>query len=144
MSQVFVSYRLAEPDQQLAQQLVEALEGAQNRVFWDTTIRVGTNWAQLIKQNLTAAEFLVVLLSAESVRSEWVLKEIRLAHRLSRREKDPLKSLPIRVAYQGNPPWRLAAKLDCIQHTRWETVAENQRVVSDIVDAVAQSATCMP
>ena len=140
MSKVFLSYRRVEPDQRLAGQIVTSLETAGHSVFQDArSIKVGTDWAQEIKTRLTEAQFFVVLLSAESVRSEWVLKEIRLAYRCSRRERDPLKILPVRVAYAGNLPARLAVKLDRIQHTVWQNRNDDARVAQDIAEAVGQA-----
>ncbi|MEI6297510.1 MAG: AAA-like domain-containing protein, partial [bacterium] len=127
------------PDQQLAERLVKALEAGGHSVFWDTKLQVGQRWADEIGQHLRAAQFFVVLLSAASVTSEWVLKEIRLAHKLSHAKPSPLKILPVRVAYQGNLPGRLAANLDHIQYSRWETPADDQRVVSEIVAAVGHA-----
>ena len=99
MSKIFVSYRHVDPDQQLAGQLVTALKAAGHNVFWDTTIEVGQLWADEIEQNLRDSQFFVVLVSAESMRSDMVREEVRLAHSHSKRTKDPLVILPIRVAY---------------------------------------------
>lgn len=52
MSKVFVSYRHVDPDQQLAQGLVAALEAANHSVFWDTKLKVGQRWADETGRNL--------------------------------------------------------------------------------------------
>lgn len=124
MSKVFVSYRHAEPDQTLARQLVEALETDGHGVFWDTDLQVGQRWAQEIERNLRASRFFIVLVSAESMRSDMVGREVRLAHELSRSSHDPLTLLPVRVAYTGALPYDLAACLDPVQYTLWQSEAD--------------------
>ena len=137
MSKVFASYRHVDPDQQLARGLVEALEDAKHSVFWDTDIQVGQRWAQEIEKNLRDSHFFVVLVSQESMRSDMVGKEVRLAHELSKRPADPLTILPIRVAYLGALPYDLAACLDPFQYTLWQSEADSVRVTREICAAVS-------
>ena len=143
MSKVFVSYRHANPDQQLAGRLVAALKAAGHSVFWDTDITVGERWAQVIQRHLREAQFFVVLISAESMRSDMVREEVLFAHHQSNRTVDPLTVLPIRVAYTGELPYDLAACLRPIQYTLWEAEADTARVADEIC-AAASAAKPLP
>src|SRR3989442_15818362 len=114
MSKVFVSYRHVDPDQHLARRVVEALGAAGHTVFWDTGHKVGQRWAEVIERNLCDSQVFVVLVSQESMRSDMVREEVRLAHEFSKRKEKPFATLPIRVAYLGKLPYDLAARLDPI------------------------------
>jgi hypothetical protein len=91
MSRVFVSYRHVDPDQRLAEHLVERLGNSSHEVFWDNLIPLGQNWAEIIDRQLRTSEVFVVLISEESMRSDMVCEEIRMAHRLSRASTSPLR-----------------------------------------------------
>jgi hypothetical protein len=101
MKNVFISYRHVEPDQSLAQSIEQCLTERRLKVFVDTKILVGTPWADEIDRQIRAAQFFVVLISQHSILSDMVRREIKLAHDLSQRPVDPLKILPIRVAFDG-------------------------------------------
>jgi hypothetical protein len=113
---VFVSYRRTEPDQSVAKFLVETLEASGHGVFWDNRITVGQKWARVIDERIRDANFFVVLISAESMRSDMVREEIKLAYEMSRRPEAPLIILPIRAAYLGDLPYDLRAYLNPIQY----------------------------
>jgi hypothetical protein len=136
MSKIFVSYRHVDPDQQLARQWVAALEAGGHSVFWDTKLKVGQRWADEIGQNLRDAQFFVVLVSEESMRSDMVREEVLLAHQLSKQPERAMTLLPIRIAYTGALPYDLAARLDPIQYTLWKTDADSARVTAEICAAV--------
>lgn len=50
-------------------------------VWWDHTLRAGQEWSDVIEQALDAASCVVVLWSANSIRSEWVKLEAREGRR---------------------------------------------------------------
>lgn len=103
MAEVFISYRHISPDQDLAARLANYL--AQRRIthFLDTEIRIGQEWVKVIDRELRAAKSLIVLLSSESIRSDMVRQEIKLAHDLNK------QIFPVRVAYDAALPYDLAA-----------------------------------
>jgi hypothetical protein len=115
MHRVFISYRHVDPDQNLAHFIAQALKEHQQHVFVDTQMLIGTKWADEIERQLRAADFFVVLLSRESIRSEMVRWEVRLAHQLARQEGKKLTILPIRVAFEGELPHDIGAYLDPIR-----------------------------
>jgi hypothetical protein len=139
MGRVFISYRHVGPDQGLAAHLAQALKAGGCDVFWDTDIQVGQRWAAVIEQELRASRFFVVLVSAESMRSDMVGREVRLAHELSRRPTEPVVLLPIRVAYTAALPYDLAGCLDPVQYTVWESDADTARVTTQIMAAIGKA-----
>jgi TolB-like protein len=70
---VFLSYSRA--DQLRARQLAEAMEQAGLTVWWDSLIEGGASFAKSIEAALLASDAVVVLWSATSVASDWVLDE---------------------------------------------------------------------
>ncbi len=70
---VFLSYSRA--DQARAAQLADALSQAGLTVWWDSLIEGGASFAKSIEAALLASDAVVVLWSATSVASDWVLDE---------------------------------------------------------------------
>lgn len=75
MPDVFISY--ARQDQAVARKLSEMLEAEGQRVFFDQAIAAGESYTQRIDEALTNAKAVVVLLSRNSNRSEYVQAELR-------------------------------------------------------------------
>ena len=65
-ARVFISYKHANPDQDLALKIYEGLRQRFD-VFIDQEISVGMNWARRINAELDRADFFVVLLSEQSI-----------------------------------------------------------------------------
>ena len=77
MNDVFISYAREETPR--AQQLARALEELGFSVWWDRQILAGASWANQIEQELDKARCVIVLWSAMSVASNWVVEEAAYA-----------------------------------------------------------------
>jgi len=73
MADIFISY--ASPDRERARTLAERLTQRGHGVWWDRTIPPGRVFDEVIQEALHAAKCVVVLWSAESVKSNWVKTE---------------------------------------------------------------------
>jgi hypothetical protein len=73
MSDIFVSY--AGADRVRVEPLVKAIEAQGLDVWWDRDIAYGESYHRVIEQALSRAKCVIVVWSAESVRSEWVTNE---------------------------------------------------------------------
>jgi hypothetical protein len=134
----FISYRRrAERDAALAAFLRERLTAAGHEVFVDVDMPLGTRWSEEIDRQISRSGFLIVILSAETVDSEMVLAEVRLAHHRQAQEGRPL-ILPVRVDYTGPLGYELGAYLDPLQYELWRTPADNARIATAILSAVVQ------
>src|SRR5262245_51469440 len=111
----FVSYRHVDPDERLAHYLQDELTKAGHEVFIDTRMLVGTAWAKRIAERIQWCEFLVILLSEESVASEMVREEVRLAHALRGQDGHPFV-LPIRVRYDGDLVYPLKEQIGSLHY----------------------------
>ncbi len=139
MKNIFISYRHVEPDQSLARSLAEHLESRKHVVFVDTQILVGTKWVEEIERQIRAAQYFVVLVSKDSIRSDMVRQEVALAHQLSQNKDKPLIILPIRVAYDNVLPYDLAAYLNPIQYVIWRPNETYERIADQITKAIEQA-----
>lgn len=133
---IFLSYRRTDPDQKLAKFLFETLESDGHSVFWDNRIPVGKNWAEAIDELIREADVFIVIISEDSMRSDMVAEEVKLAHELSKRTVQPLTILPVRLAYLGKLSYALGAYLNPIQYTVWNDESDSRRVVEELLAAI--------
>jgi len=128
----FISYRRKpDSDRTLAHFLHDELKQAGHEVFIDVDIPVGTNWAVEIEQRIEWCDFLVVLLSAESVESEMVQGEVRLAHHRRRPDGRP-RVLPIRVRYDGPLNYELDCYIGGLQYLVWTKPDDSQGILEEL------------
>lgn len=136
---IFISYRHVEPDQALAHSLAEHLQSRNHIIFVDTQILVGAKWVEEIERQIRAAQYFIVLISKESIRSDMVRQEITLAHQLSQNTDKPMIILPIRVAYEDVLPYDLAAYLSPIQYVIWQPNETYERIINQVTKAIEQA-----
>ena len=73
MSDIFISY--SRNDRSKAETLARALAEVGWSVWWDRNIPAGKDFAKVIEAALTDSKVAIVLWSAHSVASRWVLTE---------------------------------------------------------------------
>ena len=80
MTQVFISY--SRKDIKFASRLAGDLEKAGFDVWWDVSdLKGGDDWVRFIPAAIEARQYFVILLSPNSIKSEWVEKEYSYAIR---------------------------------------------------------------
>lgn len=117
MARVFISYQHVQPDEWIARAVEQVLTKTRHTVFLDTEIDLTSAWGVAIAALIRSAQFFVVLLSAESIRSDMIRREVKVACERSRQGQ--LRVLPIRVAFDGALPYDLASYLDPLQYAVW-------------------------
>lgn len=137
---VFISYRHIKPDDDLALSLEKHLSSQGHQVFIDKQILVGTKWVEEIERQIKAAEFFIILLSQNSIRSDMVRQEIEVAYKLSRDPAKKFSILPIRVDFEGELPYDLGAYLNHIQYAVWEPKTAFESIGRQIAAALAKTA----
>jgi hypothetical protein len=100
MAKVFISYSRKDID--FVRKLAGDLETAGYDVWWDITdLQGGDDWVNTIPQAISSSQFIIVVLTPDSVESEWVRKEYTQA--LSLRKKIiPLMLVPCSVPFALN------------------------------------------
>jgi AAA-like domain/TIR domain len=134
MARVFISYKRIEPDSTVARELHQSLTQAGHEVFLDVTMPVGVLWAQRIEAELNRADFLVVLLSEQSVQSEMMIGELGTAFRLKKR------LLPVRLAWKEPLKYPLSVWLDPINWAFWRGPEDTAWLVGELERALAGGA----
>jgi class 3 adenylate cyclase len=139
---VFISYRSQNPDLSLAEQFKEALETAGHEAFMaGHDIRLGEGWPQRIEAELQQSDYLLLLLSKQSVTSEMVTEEVRRAKELrdNSSEGKPV-ILPIRVDFPFNVPlnYNLRGYLDRIEQREWRSPADTPAIIQEVLDLIAE------
>lgn len=128
----FISYRRrSEDDRALAGYLAEGLKAAGHDVFIDIGMPVGTNWAAEISRRIEWCDFLVVLLSAESVQSEMLQGEVRRAHHRHQADGRP-RILPLRVRFDGLLDYELDSYLSRLQYLSWRGPDDSKSVLKKL------------
>lgn len=129
----FISYRRhAAADARLATMLEQALAQAGCEVFIDVAMKIGTDWSAEIERRIGWCDFLVVLLSADSIASEMVQGEVRRAHAHSKAVRRNM-ILPLRVAYEGELGYELDSYLGRLHYALWRGPEDDGRIVAEIL-----------
>jgi len=134
VTQVFVSYTHVSPDRDLAEKLFRSLAANGLDAFMDTKIGLGQNWVEQIDVQLRRSTHLVVLLSARSIKSDMVRREVAMGYRLYKASK--LTILPVRLDFEEELPYELGAYLDLIQYLIWHPGEPFERICDLILDAI--------
>jgi len=131
----FVSYRRrGAEDARLAAVLVDRLRASGAEVFIDVEMALGIDWSAEIERRVGWCDYLIVLLSKESVTSEMVQAEVRRAHQASAGGGQS-KLLPIRVDFLGQLGYELDSYLGKLKYALWRTSADDDRIVAEVLRA---------
>ena len=133
MPNVFLSYRHVKPDQELASLLADRLKSAAYSVFLDVDIRVGHDWVGAIENALLRADYFVVLLSPQSIGSDMLRQEVKLAHKYGKH------ILPICLDLPGDLPYDLASYLHRSQRLFWNAQMGLNELAMRVCDAIPQT-----
>lgn len=134
---IFLSYkRQAQPDEAVALQLYESLR-ERHDVFIDQNMLIGTRWAERIENELRQTDFLLVLLSAQSVHSEMVEAEVSTAFNLAKSQNGRPQILPVRLNYREPFQYPLSAYLNHINWSYWSGPEDTPRLLEEIKEAVS-------
>ena len=143
MAKIFISYkRHTDDDQPLAKLLARSLQ-ARHQVFIDQTMLVGEDWVHRIKAEVEQADFVVLLLSEQSIQSQMVVEEARMADEARQHGGKP-HILPVRVAYEGSLPYDLGAILNRLNYALWKSRADDEAVVQQIEAALTGTSLPTP
>ncbi|MBD2497902.1 AAA-like domain-containing protein [Nostoc sp. FACHB-280] len=134
---VFISYkRNVAPDELIALQVFQALT-RQHQVFIDQTMLVGTHWVERIETEIRQADFLITFLSAQSVHSEMVESEIKMAHNLAQFQGGKPVILPVRIAYREPFQYPLSAYLNNINWAFWQGMEDTPHLIAELNQAIS-------
>jgi hypothetical protein len=128
-----------EADRRVSELLQAELAQHGYPVVLDNPTAVGTEWAWQTESNAPLADAVVMLLSTESVHSEMMAYELEMAREAGLRRGKPIL-IPIRIQFSESLPDPLARLLNGIRCLSWESPNEDQVVVREILNALANPA----
>ena len=139
-TRIFISYRSQSPDQDLAQTFYQTLRAAGHYAFLaESSIHLGERWAQRILQELEQSDYLLLLLSPQSVTSEMVMGEVQRAKELQeeRGQQRPI-ILPMRIKFPLSSPltYTLRGYLNQIQQREWWSEADTTSRVAEVLQLI--------
>jgi hypothetical protein len=128
--------RNVQPDETLLQLLEKELARQGCSIFIDRHLGLGVEWAKEIERQIRTADAVVPLLSEAAMQSEMMGFEIEIAHEASQTQRGRPALLPIRVNFTGDLPEPMAGILSPIQYLLWEGPQDDQRLVSQVLEAL--------
>lgn len=128
--------RNAQPDEELLNLLEPQLRQRGHTVFIDRHLEMGVDWAKEIEKQIRLADAVVLLLSADSVRSEMLGFEVEHAHEAAQLQHGRPHLLPVRVNYTGPLPEPMGGILAPIQYYLWEGHHDDEGLVTELLDAL--------
>ena len=129
MSDIFISYARSTADQ--AQAIAEALRGLGYGVWRDDELPAHRSYAEVIEERLQSAKAVVVIWSAEAVKSEWVQSEAdsaRTEHKL------------VQLTVDGSKLPRPFDRIQCADMAGWTGDLEApgwRKVVASVAELIA-------
>jgi WD40 repeat protein len=131
-ARVFISLSHgAEFDRDVARQISEGLSARGHQVALDPQPGRGTPISAALREAIEQSDCVIVLLSAESVRSAWLREEVALAESLRAARSRP-RLLPVRLNYREPLPYYLDGLLGGLQQIVWEGPDDTPRVVAEL------------
>ncbi|HEY5071243.1 MAG TPA: TIR domain-containing protein [Caulobacteraceae bacterium] len=123
MSDVFISYARATADQ--AQRIAEALQALGCGVWRDDDLPAHRDYSEVIEERLRAAKAVVVVWSAEAVKSQWVRAEADLAREAGTLVQLTLDGAPLPMPFNRIQCADLCGWRGDTAAAAWKKVAES-------------------
>jgi AAA-like domain/TIR domain len=135
MAKVFISYTgHAKQDADMAAYFADYLSARKHDIFIQTKIAPGRSWPEVVDTNLREADYLVVLISGQSVQSDMVIEEVRRGARLRHDLGRPV-ILPVRLG-TVEMPYDLGAKVNRIQGLKWTAAGDEDTIAEKLAEVL--------
>ena len=107
-------------------------------IFVDKQLRVGQSWAAEIDRRVRQSDYLIVLLTADSILSEMVRGEIEIGRDQAAKTSAP-RILPVRLRFRRAAPYPINAYLDP-PVPLWDGPADTRACSASCSDAIGSDA----
>jgi len=123
MSEIFISY--ARSTEQQARRVAEALRGLGYGVWRDDELPAHRDYSEVIEERLRAAKAVVVVWSAEAVKSQWVRAEADIAREAGTLVQLSLDGAPLPMPFNRIQCADMAGWSGDLDNPGWEKVARS-------------------
>jgi hypothetical protein len=138
---VAISYKSnIETDKSLAGELANGLHASGYQVTFEQEVTDNTRWIEDKLHQIKNSDAVIVLLSAESVWSELLAKEVAFAYKHFQKSGHP-KILPVRLNYAGRLPYQLQLYLEGLPFAEWHEQADTKLLVAQLDDTIGHGQT---
>lgn len=131
MGEIFISYKQEEGD--IARHLADAFKARGWTVWWDSKLRGGDSFDDVIEEAIKNAKCVIVLWSALSTTSDYVKTEARYAHSLKKLVPVAIDDTDLPLRFQG---------LHTIQFQGWDGSSQHpgfQELIQNIEEKIGRS-----
>ena len=128
--------RKRQPDENVLNWLETQLRAGGHHVFIDRHLAIGEEWAREIARQIRESDVVIPLLSEDSVNSEMISYEVKLAHDAAQVQNGKPRLLPVRVEFTAPLPDEMAGILDSLQYFLWEGPQDNQQLIDKLTGAL--------
>lgn len=138
---IFISTSHREPDISLAKKFAQKLENLGYKVFLaKNNILIGENWKKRLNIELDSCDYMLLLLSNNSVTSEMVYYEVK---RIQERQNDSNRVviLPVRVNLPYDINYDLAKQLEKIHQLDWESEKDTPLITKKISSCITKNSS---
>ncbi len=134
----FVYKRGNQPDELLLTLLEMQLKGKGYEIFTDDRkLTFGIEWAKQVDAKARTSDFVIPLLSEQSIHSEMLVHELQSAHEVAGQQGGKPKLVPIRINYPGPLPDTMAALLSSLEQLVWTAEGDEQRLAEEVLDTLS-------
>ncbi len=136
---IFISTSHREPDISLAKEFAQKLEDLGYSVFLaKNSIFVGEDWQHRLNIELDSCDYMLLLLSENSVTSEMVYYEVKRIQERQNGSNSPL-ILPIRINLPYDVNYDLAKQLENIHQLDWTKKEDTPYIIEKISNAISKN-----
>jgi len=138
---IFISTSHREPDISLAKEFAQNLEDLGYIVFLaKNSIFVGEDWQHRLNIELDSCDYMLLLLSENSVTSEMVYYEVKRIQERQNSLNRPL-ILPVRINLPYDVNYDLAKQLEKIHQLDWEREEDTPLITEKISNSISQNSS---
>jgi len=138
-TKIFISTSHREPDFSLAKLFAKELERLGHKIFLaKESINIGEEWQSRLSQELDSVDYMILLLSKNSVRSEMVYWEVKKIKDRQNGSNIPT-ILPIRVNLPYDVNYDLSKQLENIHQLDWEEERDTPIIIEKISNSILKN-----
>lgn len=133
---LFICYKpYTDPDEKIALFLYEKLASHGHHVYIDPITQTDETWVEQVDRQIKASDFFIVLVSQAAADSEMVQIEVNQAYDYYLLYDKP-HLLSVRIVNEALGPYAVPAFLEPLHYVEWQSRADNNRVVEEILSAL--------